>query len=581
MASPHYKIKVGKAGRSMKHAAYIARLGEYGKHASRREELIASDTGNMPAWAQQNPMLFWQAADAYERSNGSTYREFEVSLPRELNPEQRRALLDDFIRQELGDRHAYQWAIHNPKAADGGEQPHVHLMFSERKVDGVERDPEQYFKRYNAKFPERGGCKKGFDMAIGTRTQRREQLKVLRNRWGKLCNNHLEKAGLDVRIDMRSHAERKTGLLPEKKQLPSAWRKESTRANIVEFRQARHEQAEARVALKKVIPDTKTEIISLQQKRQQLFAKNKEITEQRKVALADLDKLYDKRVTDIQKDGLLNKRQKRELISQFSDQKQAVRDSIFTQYAIVKDEATITPKQKAKSEQWDKMGDLRELYNTRKKEIKDNHRLNPTTKRDAYARLKKEFASERLKITESPDWKAAMEKPEQVKKQYRQAVEQEKKVIDNRVYKMQKKLQGRLYHFEDEKITHESKKPGKFWSRISNAMEVWESKKAEIEKSITVVKNRFTRLYSFVGMNLDKTAEQRVAWHNPELAAINDLARETLQKPPQNTVAVTSVQKKPEIINIDELKQLLKQRKEQQGQTATTQTTRPRGGDGR
>lgn len=33
-------------------------------------------------------------------------------------------------------------------------------MYSERTRDGIERDPDQYFKRFNSKQPERGGCKK-------------------------------------------------------------------------------------------------------------------------------------------------------------------------------------------------------------------------------------------------------------------------------------------------------------------------------------------------------------------------------------------------------------------------------------
>ena len=33
-------------------------------------------------------------------------------------------------------------------------------MFNERLQDGIERDPEQYFKRYNSKNSERGGAKK-------------------------------------------------------------------------------------------------------------------------------------------------------------------------------------------------------------------------------------------------------------------------------------------------------------------------------------------------------------------------------------------------------------------------------------
>ena len=38
--------------------------------------------------------------------------------------------------------------------------PHAHLMFSERGNDGIERSGEQWFKRHNAKAPEKGGARK-------------------------------------------------------------------------------------------------------------------------------------------------------------------------------------------------------------------------------------------------------------------------------------------------------------------------------------------------------------------------------------------------------------------------------------
>ena len=47
--------------------------------------------------------------------------------------------------QELGTTRAYQWAIHHCVASDGREQPHVHLMFSGRQLDGIEREPELFF----------------------------------------------------------------------------------------------------------------------------------------------------------------------------------------------------------------------------------------------------------------------------------------------------------------------------------------------------------------------------------------------------------------------------------------------------
>ncbi len=139
---------------------------------------------------------FWQAADQFERANGSTYRELEIALPRELTAEQRLELVQDFVRQEAGERHAWSFAIHNPKASiDGGEQPHAHIMMSQRVNDGIERTPEQYFRRYNARYPERGGAKK--DSGSLTLTQQKEQLRELRKRWEVKHNEHMRKHGFE------------------------------------------------------------------------------------------------------------------------------------------------------------------------------------------------------------------------------------------------------------------------------------------------------------------------------------------------------------------------------------------------
>jgi len=201
MASYHLSVKTGGKGKAASHADYIARDGKYAREKDNDLEHKAS--GNMPAWAAHKPSEFWKAADMFERANGCTYREIEIALPRELKPEQRLELVRDFIRQEIGDRHAYQFAIHNPKAAiEGGEQPHAHIMFSERFNDGIERDPQQYFKRANTKNPERGGAKK---VRFGeTPTERKEFLIAQRERWATLQNDTLERYQHPDRVDARS-----------------------------------------------------------------------------------------------------------------------------------------------------------------------------------------------------------------------------------------------------------------------------------------------------------------------------------------------------------------------------------------
>lgn len=160
MALARLNVGTGKKGKAAPHAAYIAREGKYAKPDDNLEKLEFVGHGNMPKWAEAEPSFFWQMSDAHERANGSAYREHVIALPRELTADQRHDLILDWIDKELGDKHAYQYAIHNHLALDGGEQPHCHLMFSERTIDGISRDPDQYFKRYNSKNPEKGGAKK-------------------------------------------------------------------------------------------------------------------------------------------------------------------------------------------------------------------------------------------------------------------------------------------------------------------------------------------------------------------------------------------------------------------------------------
>jgi hypothetical protein len=214
MASYHLTAKIGAKGKAAAHAAYISREGKYSGR-ERYEDLEATAAGNMPKWAEHEPAHFWNAADEHERANGSAYREIEVALPRELTPDQRRDLVEDFVRRELGDQHVYQWGIHNPKAAlEKGEQPHAHIMYSERRLDGIERDPDQFFKRFNAKNPERGGAQK----ASGgkARSAMKDELLATRQRWAEVQNEHLARHGHEVRVDHRSLKEQGIDRAPEK-----------------------------------------------------------------------------------------------------------------------------------------------------------------------------------------------------------------------------------------------------------------------------------------------------------------------------------------------------------------------------
>ena len=202
MASYHFQINTGGKGEALEHGQYIQREGPFTEE--RYGEVGARGVANMPAWAREDPAAFWKASDEFERANGNTYREYELALPRELSRGAQVALVQRFAEQELGAKRPYQWAIHLSTASDGKEQPHVHLMFSDRQHDGIERGPEQFFKRYNAKNPERGGARKfsyGADKEEAARTY-----EGIRERWATVQNLALEMAGVEARVDHRSLA---------------------------------------------------------------------------------------------------------------------------------------------------------------------------------------------------------------------------------------------------------------------------------------------------------------------------------------------------------------------------------------
>lgn len=206
MSVGRLSVSAGRKGKGSPHAEYIAREGKYAKPDDDLEKLEFVGVGNMPTWAKDKPNFFWKMSDEHERANGTAYREHVISLPRELSPDQRHDLILDWIEQEIGDKHAYQYAIHNPPASDGKEQPHCHLMFCEREIDGIERAPDQYFKRYNAKNPDKGGAKKA---NTGMKpADRKADLLAQRGRWEDTCNKHLELANSKSRINMKSYKER-------------------------------------------------------------------------------------------------------------------------------------------------------------------------------------------------------------------------------------------------------------------------------------------------------------------------------------------------------------------------------------
>ncbi len=191
MAIVHVAFKSSsQAPPAAAHAQYIARDGQYEQRGG--VELVES--GNMPEFAQADPHSFWVAADMYERANGRTYTELQIALPRELDPDQRQELAREATRELLGDRFAYTLAVHVPLAKDNIDQPHMHLMFSERVVDSNTQSlsEDRFFKRNGAKKDPEWNA--------------REKPMEVREKWVKMMNSAMERHGHKQKLDARSWA---------------------------------------------------------------------------------------------------------------------------------------------------------------------------------------------------------------------------------------------------------------------------------------------------------------------------------------------------------------------------------------
>lgn len=195
--------KPSKNSSAVQRFHYITRTKNFENHKENiAEKLEFVQSGNMPHFAQNKPDEFWQAADIYERKNGRVCSSLVVALPKELTAAQRSELAEQFIA-EFADRYQfpYSCAIHNHQGSLGGqEQPHLHLIYSERSVDEIERTPEQFFKRYNPKNPQKGGAQKLTADVLGFG---KSQLTLFRQKTEELINDSLQRYAPTKTLEIR------------------------------------------------------------------------------------------------------------------------------------------------------------------------------------------------------------------------------------------------------------------------------------------------------------------------------------------------------------------------------------------
>ncbi len=165
------------------------------KRGIAHEEIILPEHSDAE-WAKDRGQL-WNAAEfAEKRKDARVAREFEVSLPHELDDDQRLALARKFSKH-IADKYdvAVDLTIHRPDRDMDERNHHAHILVTTRKLERDGLGEKSNLELENKKL-----------IALSLPTSH-EQLRMIREEWELTVNRELALAGHDVQIDHRSHRE--------------------------------------------------------------------------------------------------------------------------------------------------------------------------------------------------------------------------------------------------------------------------------------------------------------------------------------------------------------------------------------
>lgn len=207
VAEGHYYLDVRIIGRSDGHSSVAAaayrsgekiqdeRLGKTNdytrKHNVEHSEILAPK--NAPGWVYDRAKL-WNETEKIElRKDSQLAREVIVTFPRDLSPQQRKELVKKFSQEQFVNKGMIaDINLHNPKAGDGRENPHAHIMLSMRDIT-----------------PDGFGLKnREWNTAVFTKDDQikdKSKLVDLRAVWAGYVNDALAGNGSEKRVSHLSH----------------------------------------------------------------------------------------------------------------------------------------------------------------------------------------------------------------------------------------------------------------------------------------------------------------------------------------------------------------------------------------
>lgn len=146
-----------------------------------------------PDWARDRTQL-WNRVEAGEkRADAQLARDFTIALPHELTAEQNRWLIQDFVKEQFTRKgYVADLAIHRAHRGRDERNVHAHLMVTMRTIG-----------------------REGFAKTKDRSQNSNEQLGAWRESWARHVNHHLERHGIEARVDHRTLAEQGIEREPE------------------------------------------------------------------------------------------------------------------------------------------------------------------------------------------------------------------------------------------------------------------------------------------------------------------------------------------------------------------------------
>lgn len=183
----------------------------------------------IPEYAPQefeNPSVLFNSIENYEKAeNARTAKKIEVALPRELDLDTQKEIVESYIRENLTkEGYCATYAIHNDKE---NNNPHAHILVANRQINekgewSSKRKMEYALDERGERIPrldengqqktDKNGRKQWVRInAEQNPLDKKEFLQGLREAWAVECNKHLEP---EQQIDHRSYAEQGKDQIP-------------------------------------------------------------------------------------------------------------------------------------------------------------------------------------------------------------------------------------------------------------------------------------------------------------------------------------------------------------------------------